>query len=430
MFHIKLKRKKITLKIKIGRLEISEDELERYLKFVSYDQTFINAVALNNYLLLTNDNLEKPKDVISFLLKSLSFRNRQELLNSFHCELKRRLNAGLITNEDKKDIIQKLPFDNNLVNTFSRIQYSIYCFIKKVIGKKEDFSSFYNNKKCNHGIKGGYIMERCPLCVEQIKQKALIDIEDSKRRQKQQRIDEIKEKAKEIKFQEQKRIEQYNQGKIDNVLQLSPNDFEGFIANLYRKLGYNVIQTQATNDQGRDLILKKDGKKYLVECKKYMEGNKVGRPEMQKFYAAIEHDKAVSGIMVTTSDFTDCVKFHTFVQNGKIELVDRNKLLKMIKEHFPQDDELHFKNVCLECGDIVVQKFEEEAICNNGHILAPQKMSEYLFDKGENRKKNCPECNKKLKVINWEGRKFIGCTGYPKCNYTRKYEKGIFKVNN
>jgi ssDNA-binding Zn-finger/Zn-ribbon topoisomerase 1 len=35
---------------------------------------------------------------------------------------------------------------------------------------------------------------------------------------------------------------------------------------------------------------------------------------------------------------------------------------------------------------------------------------------------NCPRCGKPLEIRGGRHGDFIGCTGYPKCKYTRSYE--------
>lgn len=56
---------------------------------------------------------------------------------------------------------------------------------------------------------------------------------------------------------------------------LSPREFEEFMAQLYNKLGYNVELTQTTRDGGKDIILRKPDvlgdMVYYVECKRYKE---------------------------------------------------------------------------------------------------------------------------------------------------------------
>ena len=86
---------------------------------------------------------------------------------------------------------------------------------------------------------------------------------------------------------------------------LSPREFEEFMARLYNKLGYNVELTQTTRDGGKDIILRKPdvlgNMIYYVECKRYKEKNKVGLDVVQRLTGIVETDKVNGGIIATTS---------------------------------------------------------------------------------------------------------------------------------
>jgi restriction system protein len=82
-----------------------------------------------------------------------------------------------------------------------------------------------------------------------------------------------------------------------------------------------VKQTPYSSDGGKDAIAMKDGKKVLIECKRY-EKDLIGRPALQKFYAAIMEEKAAKGIFVTTSGFARTALEYQYVRSNLIELID------------------------------------------------------------------------------------------------------------
>jgi restriction endonuclease Mrr len=99
---------------------------------------------------------------------------------------------------------------------------------------------------------------------------------------------------------------------------------------MFERLGYKVKQTPYVNDHGRDAILTKDGKKFLMECKRYGKDTTSGRPDLQKFHSAIVTDGGVSGFFVTTGAFTkDAIEFAATVP---IELIDGAKLVRYMFE--------------------------------------------------------------------------------------------------
>ncbi|MEN8904528.1 MAG: restriction endonuclease [Clostridiales bacterium] len=114
-----------------------------------------------------------------------------------------------------------------------------------------------------------------------------------------------------------------------NIYKNKPTDFEKYIADLYRMLGYSAKVTKAVGDCGKDVILKKNSKKFVVEVKLYSRKNSIGRPMIQKLHSAFIDEKADGGIFVTTSYFTNAAI--DFAKNKKIELIDGKKLAEMIK---------------------------------------------------------------------------------------------------
>lgn len=90
--------------------------------------------------------------------------------------------------------------------------------------------------------------------------------------------------------------------KIDELMELSPREFEVYIGDLFRHLGYEVEVTQYVNDKGIDIFMYKDNIKYGVQCKRYK--GTVGSPEIQSFIGALNHAKADKGYFVTTGMFS------------------------------------------------------------------------------------------------------------------------------
>ena len=90
--------------------------------------------------------------------------------------------------------------------------------------------------------------------------------------------------------------------KIDELMELSPREFEEYVGSLFKHLGYDVEVTQYVNDKGIDIIMYKDNVKYGVQCKRYK--GTVGSPEIQTFIGALNHAKADKGYFVTTGMFT------------------------------------------------------------------------------------------------------------------------------
>ena len=111
-------------------------------------------------------------------------------------------------------------------------------------------------------------------------------------------------------------------------------EFEGFIAELLRKIGFVVEETPLSGDSGVDLIAYSEEPlykgKYLIQCKRW-EGN-VGEPAVRDLYGVVLSNNANKGIIITNSFFTSqAIKF----ADGKnVELIDGNVLNDLINKHF------------------------------------------------------------------------------------------------
>lgn len=106
--------------------------------------------------------------------------------------------------------------------------------------------------------------------------------------------------------------------------------FESLCARIFRGHGFEVIETSYSNDEGRDLILKKDGKTIFVECKHHQ--NSIGRPVIQKLDSAIRMGKADKGIVITTSTFSNEAIKYAEKLNPPIELKDFYALIDLAEQ--------------------------------------------------------------------------------------------------
>lgn len=127
-------------------------------------------------------------------------------------------------------------------------------------------------------------------------------------------------------FEEEKKISNdlLDYSSIDNGY-----EFETFVANLYKMLGYNVIDvTSKSGDQGADVIIEKDYIKYAIQVKYY--NNPVGNKAIQEVVAAKSFYKTDKAMVVTNSTFTP--QAITLANANDVLLVDGNKLDELIQQ--------------------------------------------------------------------------------------------------
>jgi len=272
-----------------------------------------------------------------------------------------------------------------------------------------------SKKQCIHGVPGGETRNRCVTCVKNRD-------EDTKRRdierQERQRLERIKEAAESLRHEEMKRLAIARVSKRDFLLSGTPREFEDTVAAMFEKLGYSVKQTPYSSDGGKDAIAMKDGMKVLIECKRY-EKDLIGRPALQKFYAAIMEEKADKGIYVTTSGFARTALEYQYVESNLIELIDGKTLAHMMICAFPESsDSEKYTVMCLQCGSQVMFDLlagESRKMCHNNHSVNNDLQSGMLSLKLVSGKLYCDKCGREMQRVHGRRGDFWGCSGYPKC---------------
>lgn len=115
---------------------------------------------------------------------------------------------------------------------------------------------------------------------------------------------------------------------FEDLDKLTGIKFEKFLEILFKDLGYKVRRTQASRDFGADLIIEKDGKRTVVQAKRYK--GSVGIKAVQEIVAARNYYDADDCMVVTNSKFTGAA-VELSRKNG-VKLVGKSKLKKMIRD--------------------------------------------------------------------------------------------------
>ncbi len=119
-------------------------------------------------------------------------------------------------------------------------------------------------------------------------------------------------------------------GLLAFLMQMDPVAFERHVMSFFEKNGYPTGLTARSNDFGVDgYVFHPDGM-VIVQCKRYGEGNPVGRPAIQQFKGVIEEQRAFRGYFVTTSNFTR-EAIESAAKSNRIQLVNGCELLQWHK---------------------------------------------------------------------------------------------------
>ncbi len=125
------------------------------------------------------------------------------------------------------------------------------------------------------------------------------------------------------------------QDAIETLEQISPQEFEKLIANLYEKMGFQVKLTSQTRDQGIDIFAKRINESGLeslaIQCKHYTKGV-VGVEHARSLYGVIQaHESITKGILVTSSKFSkECIDF---AKGKRLELFSGTYICGLLQKY-------------------------------------------------------------------------------------------------
>jgi len=118
-----------------------------------------------------------------------------------------------------------------------------------------------------------------------------------------------------------------------NLMELSPNEFESLITNLFQKMGLETRLTVASRDGGVDCVAFDPrpifGGKVVIQAKRYK--NTVGVSAVRDLFGTMQNEGASKGILVTTSGYGKAS--FEFADGKPIELLSGSNLLFLLAEH-------------------------------------------------------------------------------------------------
>jgi restriction system protein len=171
----------------------------------------------------------------------------------------------------------------------------------------------------------------------------------------------------------------------DALNDMSWREFEMLVGEGFRVQGYGVVETGNGADGGVDLVLRKDGEKYFVQCKQWR-AHSVGVPKVRELYGAMAAHGATGGFVVTSGRFTRPAV--EFAEGRNLTLIDGPQLHAMIRS-------------------------TSGALAQEASVSVPM-----VAEVPQN--PMCPSCARPMAKRTARqgakaGQSFWGCTGYPLC---------------
>ena len=112
---------------------------------------------------------------------------------------------------------------------------------------------------------------------------------------------------------------------------MSGRDFERFLVQLFRRLGYTARHVGGNGgDFGADLLVEKGERKIAVQAKNY-QSNRVGNDAVQQAIAGAAYYDCDEAMVVTNAQFTRAARQQAEGSNLQVHLWDRKVLKKKIE---------------------------------------------------------------------------------------------------
>lgn len=168
---------------------------------------------------------------------------------------------------------------------------------------------------------------------------------------------------------------------ISEIDKMDGRQFEHYLGFLFQSQGYKVKVTRAAGDYGADLVIEKEGKKIVVQAKRYSKN--VGIEAVQQAQASIAHYKAQEAWVVSNSDYTDAAR--NLASSNSVRLINREMLISMILQ------------------------------MNPGAVPDPKAIMKDMQPK----EVKCDRCGNQMVLRKGPKGEFYGCNSYPKCRSTK-----------
>lgn len=176
--------------------------------------------------------------------------------------------------------------------------------------------------------------------------------------------------------------------------------FELLVGEAFRRQGYSVEETGLGGaDGGIDLILRKDGRRTLVQCKQWMR-QQVGVSVVREMFGLLAHHQAHAVKIVCIGTYTNDAQ--RFAEGKPIELIGGEQLLEMIRAV-----QQHATAPSTPQAARVEPVFASTESTASATITVPSSP-------------RCPRCGSSL--VQRRNRRtsenFLGCSQFPRCRGT------------
>jgi restriction system protein len=178
-----------------------------------------------------------------------------------------------------------------------------------------------------------------------------------------------------------------HQSSMETIRSMSWQEFELLVGEAFKRKGFDVRENGGGGaDGGIDLILSKNGKKSIVQCKRWKTFS-IGVPLIRELYGVMTAERANDCIFVSSGNYT--AEARLFAEGKPIWLIDGSELLDLVSSVQVQPN--------ISQSNIIIQSQSVNPKCP----LCGSDMVKRMAKKGAN-----------------AGSEFFGCSKFPKCRGT------------
>ncbi len=132
---------------------------------------------------------------------------------------------------------------------------------------------------------------------------------------------------------------------LDDLLALSPGEFEAWVQQLFRSRGYFTRNTPDSGDHGVDLwVVSPQGEQAVVQCKRYR--GVVSESTVRELYGVMQHEGTPRGFLVTTGSISAAAG--RWAQGKPIELIDGPRLAMLASGQVDPSEPLAGKGTAVD----------------------------------------------------------------------------------
>lgn len=122
----------------------------------------------------------------------------------------------------------------------------------------------------------------------------------------------------------------------NNFQRLTPRQFEKLVAEIFKRMGYEVELTPKTADYGADVLARKGEDTVVIQVKRFSLSHNVSNRDIQRLLGSMWKYHANKAVFVTSSGFTDFA--HRQAKDAPIELWNHEKFCEMIEKYILATD--------------------------------------------------------------------------------------------